>query len=48
MERGERDTIYFASSSNLTIYQSGELVFKNGKREKYEIVMDVSYRVKKK
>ncbi|MDD9158223.1 hypothetical protein PVK64_18840 [Aliivibrio sp. S4TY2] len=46
-EIGERDTIYFASSSHLTIYQSGELVFKNGNREKYEVIMDVSYKVKK-
>ena len=46
-EIGERDILYFASSSNLTIFQTGELVFKNGSREKYEVIMDVSYKVKK-
>lgn len=46
-EIGERDVFYFASSSNLTIFQTGELVFKNGSREKYEVIMDVSYTIKK-
>lgn len=46
-EIGERDVLYFASSSNLTIYQTGQLLFKNGEKEKYEVIIDVSYKVKK-
>ena len=43
---GERDVFYFASSSNLTIFQTGELVLKNGHREKYEVILDLSYKIK--
>ena len=40
----ERDLFDFASSSNLTLYQSGELVFKNGEREKYELLYELGYK----
>ncbi|OCH43648.1 hypothetical protein [Aliivibrio fischeri] len=43
----EKDVLYFASSANLTIFQTGELVFKNGERHKYEVIIDASYKVKK-
>lgn len=46
-EIGERNVLTFASSSNLTIFQSGELVLKTGKREKYEVLFDMTYTVHK-
>lgn len=46
-EIGERYVLYFASSSNLTIFQKGKLVFKDGEHEKYEVIIDADYKVKK-
>lgn len=41
----ERDVLQFASSSNLSIYQSGYLLHKEGGREKYEVIFEIDYTV---